>query len=147
METILELKNDIGGLYYQLAYNAPKNYIYINWIGFATEEEIIYGAEQFFVWLENNKDKNCICFVNDNRQYRGSWGGIEEWLANVWTPTVYRLGLRYAAFVVNDDVFTQVSNEAFKEVSAEIGKITMANFPTLEAAEQWVSEKNSEHTV
>jgi hypothetical protein len=143
MQRITELKNELGERYYELYYNSEKNYLYANWIGFAvTSAEIVKGAEQLMKWLEENPDKHCASYINDNREFKGTWGEAREWINEVWTPSVYSNGLRFCALILSDDIFAQMAARSFEEASAEIGKIDSRSFKSFIDAEKWVLAKN-----
>ncbi|WP_276135283.1 hypothetical protein [Polluticoccus soli] len=142
MQKLAELKNELDEIYYELFYNEQKHYLYANWIGFSSSQDIVDGATVLMHWLEQNRDKNVSCYINDNRQFKGTWGVEMQWVTEVWTPAVYNSGLRYCALVLSQDIFAQMAAAAFDEASAEVGKLTTRMFNTFEEAEKWVDEKN-----
>lgn len=143
MQKIAGLKNELDEKYYELFYNAEKHYLYANWIGFATSQEIVDGATLLQHWQEEHRDQNVSCYINDNREFKGTWGVEMQWVTEEWTPAVYNAGLRYCALVLSPDIFAQMSAAAFDEASAEIGKLNTRMFKTFEEAERWIEEKNT----
>ena len=61
-----------------------------------------------------------------------------DWVAQVVTPQMVQHGLRYMAFVVPTNVFTQFSVDNFKEGASGVVKIKY--FDNAESAYQWLSE-------
>ncbi|MFN8438641.1 MAG: hypothetical protein U0V72_13550 [Cytophagales bacterium] len=130
----VELKNQTGKVYCTIEYKKDLNYVYANWIGFVTVENVMEGATKV---LEFFKTTNCPNFINDNRQLTGPWRNANEWIETVWTPKALELGLKRFAFVVSPNIFGELSA---KDLGVRLDALgfEMKSFKDFDEAESWL---------
>lgn len=130
----VELKNQTGKVYCTIEYKKDLNYVYANWIGFVTVENVMEGATKV---LEFFKTTQCPNFINDNRQLTGPWRNANEWIETVWTPKALELGLKRFAFVVSPNIFGELSA---KDLGVRLDALgfEMKSFKDFDEAESWL---------
>lgn len=142
MHLLKELTDNLGKKFFSMYYNAEKNYLYCKWEGQTVSDDIYAGSTEEMNWAAaHSATKNCRAVVNDCRLIVGSLVDTTEWATNVWSPAMYGHGIQYNAILQSDDVFSQLSLDAFEEMTAGSGHIINKLFNNLEAAEEWIAGK------
>jgi hypothetical protein len=113
-----------------------------NWKGFATSANFrdainvslkLFDQGDFEKIISNTKDFSLVKKEDT------------DWVAQVVTPQMVKHGLRYMAFIVPTNVFTQITVDNFKEEANKV--VSIRYFDNLDAATAWFrnvdSEKNS----
>jgi hypothetical protein len=133
-----ELKNQVGKVYFTLEYKKDVNYVYANWIGFVTVDNVIEGASKVLEYFEKTK---CPNFINDNRELTGPWKNANDWIETVWTPKALELGLKNFAFVVSSNIFGELSA---KDLGVRLDSLgfEMKTFKDFDLAESWLKDKS-----
>lgn len=133
MQKIKELWSPTNKLYLTIYHNEQANFIFNNWAGYVTSDNVKNGA---FAVLEALKEFKSSCILNNNKELLGRWDHTVEWIEQDWTPRAIEAGLRNFAHVVDDDTFAAASAaDMLKRVA---GRYTMQIFNTVEDAEQWL---------
>ena len=107
------------------------------WKGFAKSEDFraaIHASLEVFKKEKINKiisNTKSAALVNKEDT---------DWVAQVITPQMVQYGLRYMAFIVPNDVFTQLSVDNFKKEANSV--VSIRYFDQLETATQWLSSVN-----
>ena len=131
----LELVNGFGQIYLTIAYDAPNQWVYNNWIGYQTYIGIITGADACLYPL---RDNHCSYLLNDNRQVIGPWNHAVDWLALDWAPRAMKQGLTHFAQVVSPDVLAANSAEAMQDRFGQ--QLQMRMFSAIEDAQTWLRQ-------
>jgi len=118
-----------------IEFNATDNFIYANWKGFQNVQNVKAGCEQILLEL---KKKNAKKVFNDNSKVTGPFQGATEWAVKDWFPRMFNAGLKYFAWVVSSNVFSQLSVESTVS-KMETGE-TIKTFDSFSKAEKWLKE-------
>ena len=128
-ETLFTSKN------IDIFFDKTDNFIYVDWKGFQTVDNVKTGCEQMLVEL---KKKSVTKIFNDNSKVTGPFQGATEWLVNDWFPRMFTAGLKYFAWVVSPNVFSQLSAESTVNKLAT-GEI-IQTFDSYNQADKWIKE-------
>jgi hypothetical protein len=133
MEKIEELWSSTNKLYLTIYHDVQSNYIFNNWTGYVTSDNVKNGA---FAVVEALKKFKSSSILNNNRELLGRWDHTVEWIEKEWTPYAIEAGLCNFAHVVDNDTFAAASAaDMLKRVN---GLYTMMVFNTVEDAKQWL---------
>jgi len=135
MTRIAELKAATGKTYLTIDYDTQHHWIYNNWLGYVTAENVKKGALQVLQALETYRTP---CGLNDNRQLTGPWDHSVDWIEEEWIPGAARAGLRYYALVVDQEAFAAASAQDM--LSRVKGLFTMRIFDDINQARHWLQE-------
>lgn len=91
--------------------------------------EIIVEAETYVGTLTDNR--NFVFTLSPE---------LQRWMNEVAFPKIIMAGIRYGAFVVSPDIFTQVSTQQVLE-EEEAQAFTVRYFENLEDAQAWLESK------
>ncbi|HTF81241.1 MAG TPA: hypothetical protein VL947_05940 [Cytophagales bacterium] len=134
----IELKNDLGKVFFTLEFKQQEDLIYANWIGFVNVDNVIEGATKVLDAIEST---HCSNFINDNRELNGPWKNANDWIENIWTPKAVGAGLRNFAFIVSPNIFAELSA---KDLSVRLDNVgfEMRTFKDYESALSWIKKNN-----
>jgi hypothetical protein len=120
-------------LYLTIYHDAQSNFIFNNWNGYVTSDNVKNGA---FAVLEALKKYNASSILNNNRELLGRWDHTVEWIETDWTPRAIEAGLCNFAHIVDSDTFAAASAaDMLKRVN---GRYTMRIFNTVEDGKLWL---------
>lgn len=105
------------------------------WKGFAKSEDFraaINDSLNFFKEGDINK------IISNTKDFSLVKKEDTDWVAQVITPQMVQHGLRYMAFIVPTNVFTQVTVDNFKEEANNV--VSIRYFDSLELANKWLGE-------
>ncbi len=105
-----------------------------NWKGFATSEQFREGITQSVKFFQEKKNINKL--ISNTKDFAVVKKDDTDWVANTATPLMVQNGLKYMAFVLPTNVFTQVSVNNFKSKADEILQIQY--FDDLDKSKQWL---------
>ena len=105
------------------------------WKGFANSDDFRAAInESLEIFKKGNFDK----IISNTKDAALVKKEDTNWVAQIVTPEMVQHGLRYMAFVVPTNVFTQLSVDNFKE---EAGRtISIRYFNHMDAAREWVAK-------
>ncbi|NMM48993.1 hypothetical protein [Marinigracilibium pacificum] len=103
----------------KMSYLVDKDIIYLNWIGFQTEEQIISTGLKI---LNIFRGHDCKKVLNDNREVRGPWNTASKWTEEYWFPHMATAGLQKFAWIFPEGVFASLSAEEAMPISPIIKK-------------------------
>lgn len=106
-----------------------------NWKGFATSEKFREGIQKS---VEQFNDKKLNKILSNTKDFGMVKKEDTEWLNNNAMPLLIKNGLKYAAFVVPSNVFSQMSVENFKKDAS--GPVEIRYFDDAAKAKQWLAE-------
>ncbi|MCU0353814.1 MAG: STAS/SEC14 domain-containing protein [Cytophagales bacterium] len=129
-----QLKNALGQVYYEVQYDAENNWVYSNWKGYVTLQEVKDGANAALAHFEKHK---CTNLLNDNSELEGPWDDANDWIANDWMPRALAAGLAKFAHIVSPDVFGQLSAEA---LVTRVQGFEMRIFGSRREAQEWLRQ-------
>lgn len=128
-----ELLNNLNKPFLRWEFDAVNNWLYLNWIGFVTKENLKKGAE---IILNELEEKHYACLLNDNRELCGPWDSSVDYLREFWIPRAHEAGLKYFAHVLSPKVSGALSAQHFHRHT--IGTFQMQIFGDMEKAKQWL---------
>ncbi len=105
-----------------------------NWKGFATSEQFREGITQSVKFFQEKKNINKL--ISNTKDFAVVKKDDTDWVANTATPLMVQNGLKYMAFVLPTNVFTQVSVNNFKSKADEILQIQY--FDDVDKSKQWL---------
>ncbi|WP_026463276.1 hypothetical protein [Adhaeribacter aquaticus] len=128
-----ELSNAIGRVFITIEYDALHKWVYNNWVGYQTYDNVVAGAN---ACLDFIKDYKTTCLLNDNREVIGPWDHATDWIANNWTPRALQAGLKYFAHIVDSQTLAEMSAE---QMHQKVGTVfEMKVFANAEEAKKWL---------
>lgn len=136
-----ELSTSTGKVYLSIYYDEQNNWIYNNWVGYVTPENVKQGS---LAVLEAFKTYKTPFGLNDNTELVGRWDQSVDWIAQEWMPKAVEAGLRCYALVVDKEAFAAAS--ALEMQNRAEGQFTMRLFEHITEAKEWLhscAQKNS----
>lgn len=133
METIdYSVKNKLGEVYFTSVFDDENGWIYNEWKGDLTVDEVIEACKVSLEFIEKEKPE---LVLNDNSRLTGSWDEANEWIAQNWMPRALAAGLKKFAHVISPDVFGALSAE---ELVTKVSGFEMRIFENEEEAKAWL---------
>jgi hypothetical protein len=105
-----------------------------HWKGFASSESFRQGIEKSIALF---KDKSLDKILSNTRDFGMVKKEDTEWVNSYSMPLLLQNGLRYIAFVVPANVFSQISVENFKKGSKD--SVEIRYFDDVEKAKEWMA--------
>ncbi len=106
-----------------------------NWKGFATSEKFREGIQKS---IDLFKDKKLDKILSNTKDFGMVKKEDTEWVNSYSMPLLIKNGLRYMAFVVPSNVFSQMSVENFKKEMA--GPVELRFYEDVAKAKEWMAE-------
>jgi hypothetical protein len=130
-----ELSDSFGKVFISISFDSQDKWVYNNWMGYQTFENVVAGANACLEVMEHAK---VSCLLNDNRLVVGPWHHATDWAIQDWIPRAMHAGLKYFAHVVNQQTLAgMTSAELYRKVG---NMLEMKVFDNLEEARQWLSQ-------
>ncbi len=120
-----------------ISYREEYGRIDTDWKGFQTLESVKRGCLLMLDMLKKNK---CTKVLNDNTNVLGTWSEAADWVGGEWFAMMEEAGLKYFAWVFSHSSFSQLS--ARKSVDIMTGNVVTQFFTDIEAAANWINEKD-----
>ncbi len=109
-----------------------------NWKGFANSENFRDAINQSLdIFKKGGLDK----IISNTKDAALVSNEDTKWVAKEITPQMVKHGLRYMAFILPTNVFTQMGVENFKENAGSV--VSIRYFDQMEAAKEWISESTA----
>lgn len=105
-----------------------------NWKGFASSDRFREGIQKS---IDLFKDKKLNKILSNTKDFGMVKKEDTEWVGSYSMPLLIKDGLKYLAFVVPTNVFSQLSIENFKK-GAE-GPVEIRYFDNTEKAKEWMA--------
>ncbi|GAB3538076.1 hypothetical protein GCM10027443_32270 [Pontibacter brevis] len=105
-----ELKNAFGRVYLTIERDTRNKWMYVNWMGYLTAENVRRGADAY---IEALQLAGYSCVLNDTRLILGSWDHSMEWVLNDWAPRAAKSGLKHFAMICTPETFGESSASKF----------------------------------
>jgi len=116
----------------QVSYNPQEGFFRLTIKKFMKDEEFKEVLQQITQWFSEHAATKIL---NDFRNFKGASPALQEWVTQVYYPSMVKGGLKQAALVLNNDVFAKVAS---KKVKSGVDKMFLYKaFPSIEAAESW----------
>lgn len=120
-------------------YDSRTNAAIGTFVGFLSPDEFKTVANQLLDILETKRLKKQL---NDIKQMKVLKPEVQEWLNTDWFPRAQKIGLKYFAFVVPDDIFGKMSMDGANKNAQNAFGIEIQYFNNLDAAKNWLISKN-----
>lgn len=120
-------------------YDSRTNAAIGTFVGFLTPDEFKTVANQLLGILETKRLKKQL---NDIKQMKVLKPEVQEWLNTDWFPRAQKIGLKYFAFVVPDDIFGKMSMDGANKNAQNAFGMEIQYFNNLDAAKNWLVSKN-----
>ena len=129
-----ELKNSFGRVFLTIEKSQRNKWIYVNWMGYLTAENIKAGA---LAYTEELAKSGFTCVLNDTRLILGSWDHSLDWVVNDWGPRAAHAGLKHFAMIVTPETFAEsTASNFYSQLKAFEAKL----FDEKSKAEEWLSQ-------
>ena len=128
-----ELLNNLNKPFLRWEYDAENDWLYVDWIGFVSEENIKKGADLILKLVQEHQ---YAYILNDNRHLCGPWDSSNNHLECNWVPQVKEAGLRCFAHVLAPNVAGALSAQDLHRRT--IGYFNMQLFGDMEKAKHWL---------
>jgi hypothetical protein len=134
-----EFKNAFGKVYLTVIVDRKNGWVYTNWIGYLTEENIKAGA---LAYTQAVKEAGFNRVLNDTRQIVGSWDHSLDWVVNVWGPQAAQAGVKHFAMVTNPKTLAESTASSFY---SSLKAFEVKVFDNLVDAEFWLRQFSSDN--
>lgn len=124
--------------YLTIEYDQKLSCISQHWKGYVKSEQFRAGIEKS---IEFFKHQRAICLISNTKELAVVSTEDTQWAASYATPLMIDYGLKYMAFIVPTNVFTQVSVNHFKNKTED--KMQLSYFTDLDKAKVWLEELQS----
>ena len=119
----------------EIFHDKSNNWIYANWKGTPTTEQVKEGVENV---LDAIKEFKAGKVLNDNRELMGTWTAAMPWIVNDWWPRAMAEGFEAIAFIYSQDVFGKFSVDSLIKQTDERGPVKQKPFQTYNEAAKWL---------
>lgn len=127
-----ELKSALGRVYITIETDADNRWIFVDWQGYLTADNIKEGARAYTAALARS---GFSCVLNDTRSVRGPWDHSMDWVINEWAPNAAQAGLRHFAMISTPETLADGSAANFyAQLTAFRGEV----FDNLVDAKRWL---------
>lgn len=142
MEKKQTVENSEGKTFLEIDLHQEHNILYCRWIGLITEIE---SSKEACLLIISLIEKYKVKFLlNDNRDQKGPWPAINEWLGTVWIPGMVEAGLEKFAHIHSENVFTEMS--AKRALQEEVIGLTIKHTKSYQSANEWLLESQMQST-
>lgn len=126
-----------------IEFEPTENWIYSDWIGTQSEEDIRAGGLQMIQAMKDMHAKNrCTKVLNDNRRVTGLWGHSVEWAAEEWLPEMVAAGLQSFAWVLAKQALTNLAGVRLRIKANEQSADLMTAYSDIEDAKEWLRARS-----
>ncbi len=140
MVPLYTARNAADEVYAELCYNDEKNYLFMRWSGFCTEEELKQATLRMLDWQQTEgQQRTCRFHVHDTKEFESAWTSTIDWIVNEFFNKAYVFGLRCNISVLSPDLFSKVSSEALQQHPGSL--VPTLLFESLVAAEQYIDSQ------
>lgn len=134
---VKEYKSALGKVYLTIEVDTENRWIFTDWQGYLTAENIKTGATAYVNALAK---AGFSCVLNDTRSVRGPWDHSMDWVLNEWAPSAAQAGLRYFAMITTPETLADSSNATFY---AQLTAFEAQLFDNLVDARAWLRQQCS----
>lgn len=127
-----ELKSSLGKVYLTIETDLENRWIFVDWQGYLTAENIKIGAQAYTDALAAS---GFCCVLNDTRSVRGPWDHSMDWVINEWAPNAAKAGLKHFALISTPETLADGSAANFY---AQLTAFEAQVFDNMAEAKQWL---------
>jgi hypothetical protein len=131
-----EVKNQNGNTFLILEYDEANKWLYTNWIGYQTIENIKQGMTETIALHRRYRFTKVL---NDNRALIGPWDKANEWLQQFLAPETSPIHIKYIAHVISPGIFGQLSVQDLQ--TRLLNKIEIKLFEDINRAQEWLKSR------
>jgi hypothetical protein len=128
-----ELLNNQNKPFLQWEFDEKNNWIYLNWIGYISKENLLKGVLEV---LDVLKEKSYPYLLNDNRELLGPWDQSNDWMEINMIPKLKEYGLKYFAHVLCTGIAGALSAQDLHRRVED--SFNMQIFGDMEKAQAWL---------
>ncbi|HLK98707.1 MAG TPA: hypothetical protein VK364_13130 [Hymenobacter sp.] len=140
MTPIYTARNAADEVYAELQYNADRNYLFMRWSGYCTDDELKQATLQMLDWQQTEgQQRACRFHVHDTKEFETAWTRTIDWIVNEFFNKAYAFGLRGNISILSPDLFSKVSSEALQQYPGSL--VPTLLFESLMAAEQFIASQ------
>lgn len=129
------LTSALGKVYLTIETNQENRWIFVDWQGYLTAENIKTGANAYTDALARSGFSRVL---NDTRSVRGPWDHSMDWVINEWAPNAAKAGLRHFAMITSPATLAEGSAANFY---AQLTAFQGAVFDNMAEAEAWLRKQ------
>jgi hypothetical protein len=100
------IKDSKNHVFYEAEIDQKNGWVYINWIGDISLDDVKRGSEAFLDLLSISKSQKLL---NDNSLLTSNFLEINEWIEEHIIPKAVALGLKYSAHVLSPKFIARFS--------------------------------------
>lgn len=120
--------------YISINYIPEYNWLYVDWIGYQTEESVMNGGMMMLSALREYRIEKVL---NDNTNVVGIWTPAAKWAGEVWFPKMVESGLKYFAWIYSPSRLSQISTD--QTLTNTVNTENIRTFYNIEEATTWLS--------
>ena len=140
MTPIYTAHNAADEVYAELQYDADKNYLFMRWSGYCTDDELKQATLRMLDWQRaEGQQRACRFHVHDTKEFETAWTGTIDWIVNEFFNKAHAFGLRTNISVLSPDLFSKVSSEALQQQPGSL--VPTMLFDSLAAAERYIASQ------
>ncbi|MBD1395785.1 STAS/SEC14 domain-containing protein [Pontibacter sp. JH31] len=129
-----ELRNAFGRVFLTIEVMPTDRWVYVNWMGYLTPDNIRTGAEAYIKVLQ---EQGYTCVLNNTRLIVGSWDHSMDWVIQDWAPRAAKSGLKRLAMISTPETFGEASASRFY---TDLTAFQTQLFDDKSKAEQWLRQ-------
>lgn len=129
------IKDSKDRIFYEAEIDQEKGWVYINWIGDISLDDVKRGSEAFLDLLAISQSRKLL---NDNSLLTSNFLEINEWIEKNIIPKAVSLGLRYFAHILSPKFIARFSGV---DLGLRVKPIEFQAFKNKEKAIKWLSSK------
>jgi hypothetical protein len=127
-------------VYAELCYNPEKNYLFMRWSGFCSQDEMKVATVHMLDWQQTEgQQRTCRFHVHDTKEFETAWASSIDWIVNEFFNKAYNFGLRSNISVLSPDLFSKVSSETLQQYPGSLVPTVLVE--SLVAAEQYIDSQ------
>ncbi|MFT6971092.1 MAG: hypothetical protein ACJAXX_001660 [Roseivirga sp.] len=129
------IKDAKDHIFYEAEIDQKMGWIYINWVGDVSLDDVKRGSEAFLDLLAISKAKKLL---NDNSLLTSNFLEINDWIEKNIIPKAVDLGLHYFAHILSPKFIARFSGV---DLGLRVKPIEFQAFKSRDKAEKWLASK------
>lgn len=135
MQTLLKTsENFYVDQYLSIHYLPDRNWLYVDWIGYQSEESVMHGG---MMMLEALRKYRIEKILNDNTRVMGIWTPAAKWAGEVWFPKMVESGLKFFAWIYSPSRLSRFSTD--ETLNNTVDTENIQTFYNIEEATVWLA--------
>ncbi|MFB9862294.1 hypothetical protein EFA69_13290 [Rufibacter immobilis] len=116
-----------------IKYDVLTEILHVEWTGEQTEATVRDGCDKILKHVVSTRASKVF---NDNSLVTGNWSDAAQWGAKVWFPAMYKAGVKYFAWLLSPEIYSQLSTK--ETLKHDINGIIILSFEERASAENWL---------